>query len=270
MLTVVTLSHPGTVRPTNEDAVLWDPALGLLAIADGMGGHNAGEVASRMALDVLQQALRATAVAPDPTPPRAPAGDAASWPFGFADDAPLPVNRLRTAIRLANHDIFRASQERAEYAGMGTTLTAALIEDAHVWFASIGDSRLYAKTSDSAALNQMTRDDSFVGLLSRTPGVAPAALVDHPMRHLLTSVLGPRADISVDVKDMVLSHGALLLMTTDGLHGDVGYDVIDAILDGWEQGIELQTAAEHLVDAALGAGGRDNITLALARYSADG
>jgi serine/threonine protein phosphatase PrpC len=279
MLSVVTLSHPGAVRPTNEDAVLWDPQLGLLAVADGMGGHNAGEVASRMALDVLQQALRTSAVAapgastsPAPVGPDAPRGsgrDDAPWPFGFVDDVPLAANRLRTAIQLANRDIFRAAEEHPEYAGMGSTLTAALIEGAHVWFASIGDSRLYAKASESAPLVQMTRDDTFVGMLSDTTGVSAAALVDHPMRHLLTSVLGPRADITVDVESLILSDGQLLLMTTDGLHGDVGDAVIDAILDGWEQGVELQTAAEHLVDAALGAGGRDNITLALARYSAE-
>ncbi len=256
MLSAVTLSHRGTVRPDNEDAVLWDAAIGLLAVADGMGGHNAGEVASRVALDALQQFLHAGADR-----------HGAQWPFGFVDDLPRNANRLGTAVKLANRAVFRASQERAEYTGMGTTLTAALIEGAHVWFANVGDSRLYAKGIGETALRQLTRDDSFVRLLAATPGAEPAALAAHPMRHLLTSVLGPRPDIAVDVDEMTLSDGELLLMTTDGMHGSVGDDVIDAILDGHERGTDLEVAGEHLLEAALGVGGRNNITLALARYT---
>jgi protein phosphatase len=256
MLSVVTLSHPGAVRPTNEDAVLWDAELGLLAIADGMGGHNAGEVASALALDVLQRSLQANRQF-----------GAAQWPFGFADDRPLSVNRLQSAVRIANRDVFRASQEHAEYAGMGTTLTALLIEGAHVWFANVGDSRLYAKAAGEAPLRQLTRDDSFVGMLAEKPGLTPDALVDHPMRHLLTSVVGPRPDLAVRVDEIDLSDGEVLVLTTDGMHGAVGDEVMDALLDGHERRMDLRTAAEHFIEAALGAGGRDNITVALARYT---
>ena len=257
MLSVVTLTHPGSVRPTNEDAVLWDPQLGLLAIADGMGGHNAGEVASRLALDGLQQSLHANRVK-----------DGADWPFGFVDDLPLAANRLRTAMRMANRDVFLAAQESEAYTGMGTTLTVALIEGTHVWFASVGDSRLYAKGRGEAPLRQLTRDDSFVGLLAECPGVAPASLASHPMRHLLTSVLGPRDEVTINVHDLELSNGDLLLLTTDGMHGAVGDAVMDALLDGQELDTDLETAAGHFIEAALGAGGRDNITVALARYQA--
>jgi len=243
MLSVVTLSHPGVVRPQNEDAVIWDPELGLLAVADGMGGHNAGEVASRIALEVLQRSLRSN---------------------GSGRDA---TTRLRTAVERANRDIFREAQHRSECEGMGTTVTALLIEGATVWFASVGDSRLYVKGAGEVALRLLTRDDSFVGMLGETRGVEPAMLAEHPMRHLLTSVLGPRPDVPVDVEQVTLSPGELLLLTTDGMHGAVGDPVMDAILDGHEHGADLQTAAEHLLEAALGAGGRDNITLALARYA---
>jgi serine/threonine protein phosphatase PrpC len=242
MLNVVTLSHPGVVRPQNEDAVLWDPGLGLLAVADGMGGHNAGEVASRIALDVLQRSLQSN---------------------GGRD----AESRLRTAVERANRDIYREARERTECEGMGTTVTALLIEGAKVWFASVGDSRLYVKAAGEVALRLLTRDDSFLGMLGEARGVEPAMLAEHPMRHLLTSVLGPRADVVVEVEALTLSAGELLLMTTDGMHGAVGDPVMDAILDGHEHGADLQVAAEHLLEAALGAGGRDNITLALARYT---
>lgn len=256
MLSAVTLTHPGAVRPNNEDAILWDPVLGLLAIADGMGGHNAGEVASRVALDELQRALQSNTDKPQ-----------AEWPFGFVEDEPLAVNRLRTAARLANRGVFTKAKERAEYAGMGTTLTAALVDGARVWFASVGDSRLYVKPTGDSALRQLTRDDSFLGMLAATPGVQPLALVNHPLRHMLTSALGIAADVVVEVRELTLADGELLLMTTDGMHEAVGDVVMGAILDGHERGLDLLVAAEQLMDAALASGGGDNITLALARYT---
>ena len=102
------------------------------------------------------------------------------------------------------------------------------------------------KAAVKRALRQLTRDDSFIRLLAAAPGAEPAALAAHPMRHLLTSVLGPRSEIAVDVEEMTLSDGELLLMTTDGMHGGVGDDVMDAILDGHERGTDLEVAAEHL------------------------
>ena len=243
MLQVVTRSHPGLVRDHNEDTVIWDPGLGLAAVADGMGGHKAGEVASRLAIDVLQRSLA-------------------------ADAEPLPPNRLRTAIALANREIYQAAQQHAEYAGMGTTLTAALVDGGTLWYANIGDSRLYAKGRGEAPLRQLTRDDSFVGMLAASPGVEPATLINHPMRHMLTNVLGARPQVAVEVQQAALVDGEIILLTSDGMHGAVGDPVIDAILDGHDAGMDLEAAAEHLLEAALGAGGRDNITLALARYSA--
>jgi serine/threonine protein phosphatase PrpC len=255
LLTAYTLSHQGAVRPDNEDTAIWDPGLGLLAVADGMGGHNAGEVASQMAIDVVRQFLADTA------------RGAANWDFGYVDSLPLAANRLRTAILLANREIFRASQGRPEYQGMGTTLTAALIEGPRVWFGSVGDSRLYVKPTGDSALKLLTRDDSLVSRLEATPGVEPIQLINHPMRHLLTNVLGPKENLSVEIQSIALSEGELLLLTTDGMHAAVGDPVMEAILDGHEQGLGLQEAAEHLLDAAFGAGGGDNITIALARYS---
>ena len=256
MLQVVTLTHPGLVREKNEDAVLWDPALGLLAVADGMGGHNAGEVASQLALDVIRQSLQATE------------RESSDWPFGFSAELPLMVNRLRTAIQKANRAIYEEAQERSDCTGMGTTVTVGCIDGSRLWYASVGDSRLYAKGSGESALRQLTRDDSVVGMLAESPNVKPATLVNHPMRHLLTNVLGPRPDVVVEVEHLDLADSEVILLTSDGMHGAVGDPVIDAILDGHEHGMDLHAAAEHLVEAALGAGGRDNITIALARYSA--
>ena len=109
-------------------------------------------------------------------------------------------NRLRTGVRLANREVFRSAEERPEWAGMGTTLTAALVEGARVLFANVGDSRLYAYPP-GGAFQQKTRDDSLMGMLADAPGVDIAALEDHPMKHLLTNVLGRKADLEIEVHE---------------------------------------------------------------------
>jgi protein phosphatase len=255
MLTVATLSDPGAVRANNEDAVLWDPSIGLLAIADGMGGHNAGEVASGMAIQTLQRFLRDNA------------GDgAAQWPFGVDDKATPSANRVRTAMKLANRDVFRTSAERPECAGMGTTLTVALVEGRRVTFGSIGDSRLYSYSPSSAELRQQTRDDSLVGMLAGSPGVDPAILEGHPMKHLLTSVLGRRAEIDLEIRELTLADEELLFLCSDGMHGSVPDAVIRDLL---ASEADLPRAADRLIRLAVESGSRDNISVALARYSAD-
>jgi protein phosphatase len=148
---------------------------------------------------------------------------------------------------------------------MGTTLTAALVDGDRVVFSNIGDSRLYAYPTGGEFL-QKTRDDSLVGMLADAPGVDLATLEDHPMKHLLTNVLGRRADLDVEVQEMTLADGELLLLCTDGMHGAAADQVMRALLDAER---DLQQAADKLVQAALDGGSRDNISVVLARYSAD-
>src|SRR6266498_2268866 len=109
MLTVSSRTHPGSVRTVNEDVSLWDPDLGLIAVADGMGGHNAGEIASRMALDALHSFVKQSAA------------DDITWPFGVDPALSFAANRLRTAVKIANVRVHRAAEEHADYTGMGTT-----------------------------------------------------------------------------------------------------------------------------------------------------
>ncbi|HKT81897.1 MAG TPA: protein phosphatase 2C domain-containing protein [Vicinamibacterales bacterium] len=251
MLNVVTVTHPGAVRPTNEDVVLWDADLGLIAVADGMGGHNAGEVASRMAVDEVRAMLQAD-LSKD------------GWPFGFVESLGVHGNRVHTAILAANRKVFAAGRKDAAHAGMGTTLTVALIEDRTMWLGSVGDSRLYIKPA-GGALQLRTHDDSVVDLLRQDPAIKTLAMLNRPMQHLLTSAIGPKPEISVEIQTIELSDGDLLLLTTDGMHGPVGDEVMDMILD--DGTLDLQIAANHLLDAALGAGGRDNITIALGRFT---
>jgi protein phosphatase len=252
MLTVATQTTPGAVRANNEDSLLWDPGLGLMAVADGMGGHNAGEVASRMALDIVQRFLKESS-----------GEETMRWPFGYDGTLSLPVNRLRTAVKLANRDVLRTSEERPECAGMGTTLTAALASGPRLLVANVGDSRLYSYIRATGEFRQRTRDDSLVGMLSDAPGVDLTALEGHPMKHLLTNVLGRRAELDVHIDEIALADGEVLLLCSDGMHGSVADDSMRAVLETED---DLKRAADILVNAALDGGSRDNISIVLARY----
>jgi protein phosphatase len=239
MWTAVTKTHTGNVRANNEDLAMWDSGLGALVIADGMGGHNAGEVASRLAVEALYKSLQQT-----------------------ASSGLEAVDRLRKAVRDANREVFSTSQERPDCAGMGTTMTVALVENERVTYANVGDSRLY--TLKNGALEQMTRDDSLMGALMGVAGIGPTDLEHHPMRHLLTSVVGRKAELDVSVKELTMADGQMLLLSTDGMHGVVPVDSIAAIL---RTDPDLDRAAQLLITAALGANSKDNVTVVLARYT---
>lgn len=251
MLSVCCSTHPGSVRTVNEDCATFDSTLSFCAVADGMGGHKAGEVASRMALDAITAFMRQSAVADD-----------GAWPFAIDTAASLEANRLTTAVKLANRCVYRASRERTDYSGMGTTIVIALADGAHVTFANVGDSRLY--TMRNHRLWQLSRDDSWVNMLSQESGVDPSAFREHPMRNVLTNVVGPHPEVSVALGDFDLVEGQLILLCTDGLHGGTSDDQMSAIL---RSETDLQRAADRLVQMGVAQDGRDNVTVVLARYS---
>lgn len=231
---------------------MWDPALSYLLVADGMGGHNAGEVASSLAVEAVGAFLLKSASKEDFT-----------WPFGINPNATFNANRLTTAVKVANRRVFRASEERSEYTGMGTTVVVALAEGALVTFANVGDSRLY--TMRDGRLEQVSKDDSWVVMLSRESGLDPSAFHDHPMRNVLTNVVGARPEVDVSVGEFELADGQLLLLCTDGVYNGVSDDQMAAIL---RADTDLQKAADTLVQAAVAQDGRDNATVILGRYSA--
>jgi protein phosphatase len=132
MVEAFAISDAGLVRQTNEDSYICDDQLQLYVVADGMGGHSAGEVASRLAVEAIEAFISRSAEDGD-----------FSWPYGVDPLMSLGGNRLRTAVFLANRRVYRTSENRDDYAGMGTTVTAALISGNRLSFAHVGDSRLY-------------------------------------------------------------------------------------------------------------------------------
>ncbi len=252
MLTAYGHSHPGTVRKINEDCWLSEPEIGLFIVADGMGGHNAGEVASRLAVDAIKGFLV-----------RSREGDDFTWPYGIDPHLSYDANRLMTALKLANRRVFKAGESRDDYTGMGTTVVAGLVEGGRLIFAGVGDSRIYSWTG--AGLSQLTEDDSWVAtVLGRERGLDKSTLAEHPMRHVLTNVIGARDQTEMDVSERDFQDGETLLFCTDGLHGALDDETIGEILS--TPGA-VKDVAERLVATALERNGSDNITALVVRVN---
>lgn len=250
MLEAFALTDPGLVRKGNEDRYICNETLGLFVVADGMGGHSAGEVASRLAVETVEGFVR-----------RSHDDSDFSWPYGVDPQLTLGGNRLRTAIHLANRRVFRASESCDDYTGMGTTLTGILVGDGRVSYGHVGDSRLYAL--DGEGCRQVTRDETWVAtILASDPSMTPADVARHPMRHVLTNVLGAREQVDVQLGEFRLVPGSLFLLCSDGLYGMVKQDGIERVL---REGGDLESMARALLQAALDGGGHDNVTLVLTR-----
>jgi PPM family protein phosphatase len=247
VLTAYGVTHPGRVRKTNEDCFEVDLARGFFIVADGMGGHQAGDVASRIATEAIGGFLARSAEI-----------DGFTWPFGVNPRLSFNANRLLSAVSLANRRVFRASEERGEYTGMGTTVVAALVEGNRVTLAGVGDSRIYALTG--GVLEQLTRDDSWLTEIGR-----PSSERSHPnpMRHVLTNAIGAREQIEVVTAERTLSDGERLLLCSDGLHGAVDDEVIARILG---MAADAHAAAEELVQRVLETDANDNITALVVQH----
>ena len=242
------LTHQGNVRTSNEDAMVWDEALGFAAVADGMGGHQAGDVASTLALESLHHFLSKSAQTTDFT-----------WPFGINPAWSLTANRLMTGVKIANRRVYKQSEEGTDYVGMGTTLVAVLVDGGRITFANVGDSRLYLFSA--GVLRQLTVDDSWMVLLAKEPGITPEALRTHPMRHVLTNVVGAKPDVNFEVHEQPVS-GETLLLSSDGFHNVLSSEFMASVL---ERERDLSTAAQALMQTALAANGNDNLTVLLVR-----
>lgn len=233
----------GPVRAVNQDWLEWDLTLGVFLVADGMGGHKAGEVAAHLAIDTIRQFVSQSVESDDLT-----------WPFGLDPSLSVDKNRLATAVRLANRRVCREGETHAEFAGMGTTIVAALIRDARVTVAAVGDSRAYLWRLGT--LTQLTSDDTWVEtVLGRDPD--RGNVEHHPMRHVLTSVVGSAEDRTPELLDQTLLPGDRLLLSTDGLHTVVPAESLAALLGAGETPDET---AARLVDEAGRRHASDNVT----------
>jgi PPM family protein phosphatase len=244
------LSDTGPIRKSNQDRYLSDTALQLFVVADGMGGHAAGEVASSLAVETIAGFIRRTEE------------DAEfSWPYGIEPSLSFPGNRLRTAVHLANRRVFRAAERFDEYTGMGTTVVGALISGTRLAVANAGDSRLYL--FGNGRLTQLTRDDTWAAtVIAAQHGSDPAA-PSKSLRHVLTNVVGAREQAEVRLSEHDLTGGEMILLCSDGLHGVLDDQTIEKMLGDGGTPSEIVT---QLIEAALAGGARDNVTAVVARY----
>lgn len=221
----------------NQDALFVDVDLGLVVVADGMGGHKGGEVASTMAVNAVVEFIRVTYN-----------GREITWPFPFNPQRSRAFNRLDAALQLANRTVFDAGERTRAHAGMGTTIVAVLVEQGHLVLGHVGDSRAYVLRG--AELRQMTDDHTLLNALGRQAGLDPT------MRHVLTSGIGMGADLAPSLAEDALVAGERWLLCTDGVHG-----YLDAAsLRGALGATSAQEAADETVRRALAAGTADNAT----------
>lgn len=236
-LTAAALTDIGQVRRKNEDAWLIDTDIGLAAVADGMGGHQAGEVASQLALETLRACL--------------------------ATPAPVVDVAAQAAVAEANRVVFAESQTRGAVQGMGTTVVFIWAPDgADALIAHVGDSRGYLLREGS--LEQLTRDHSWVQAQVDAGFLDPREAATHPMRNVITRSIGFEPEIQADIRPLDLLPGDLFLLASDGLTGKLSQGDLAVRMQQVGDG-DLDAALTELIAEANRRGGEDNITALLVR-----
>ena len=234
MLEAFGVSDLGCVRSNNEDYYLLAPNLGLYVVADGMGGAQAGEHASKLAAETV-------------------------WEVIYNAGTPN-ADTLVSSFEEANRRVMSAASTDASLEGMGTTLVAALEVGNEILIASVGDSRAYVY--ESGQLIVITEDQTWVHEVGRRLGIDEESLKTHPMRHVLTMAIGVSSQLRIHTYALTPRPGTQLLMCSDGLHGVVEDDTIGAAL---ASAGDLESKCRTLIEAARAAGGPDNITTVLLR-----
>ncbi len=237
------LSDVGRRRDSNEDEFLVAPEVGLYAVADGMGGHAAGEVASRLAIETVEASIR-----------------------GAHEDGPhvsarAATDALRAAVAAANRRICDSMEGHEERRGMGTTLAALLLRGDGAVIGHVGDSRVYLLRDGE--LHRMTHDHSWVMEQVRMGLLSDDAAQHHPMRNIVTRALGGRADVAVDIVLEPVRPGDLFVVCSDGLNSMLEDEAIREIAERHRD--DPEACCRALIDAANRRGGEDNVTVVVVR-----
>jgi len=243
-------TNVGMKRNHNEDNFSILEESGLYIVADGMGGHASGEVASKMAVDALKEFFTATAQDPERT-----------WPYKMDRSKGYEENRLITGIKLANLRIYESAQRDARQRGMGTTIVTMFAVEDGVYVAHVGDSRVY-RVRDGK-IEQLTEDHSLLNDYIKMKRLTPEEIANFPHKNVIVRALGMKDTVKVDTRYEQPRANDLYLLCSDGLSGPVSDEEIFQITTG---SADLKTAASKLIEQANKAGGPDNITCVLARW----
>ncbi len=231
------MTHVGLVRSNNEDSYAADPTMGLFVVADGMGGAKAGERASRITVDTVIAEMKQ-------------AGESAG------------LDRLSESIQLANRNVRWEAGQNRQYAGMGTTVVAVLVNESRAHVANVGDSRAYLRTAGE--LYCVTTDHTWINEVGRGLGLTEKQLRTHPYRNVLTKAVGADDSLEVETHIIEFSPRDLILLCSDGLHNVAGEE---ALVRNLEADGSLEEKCEGLIEAALEKGAPDNVTVVLIEQS---
>jgi len=241
----------GRLRSHNEDSIAMSPDRSVFVVADGLGGHNGGEVASRLAIETITGFVRLAAERPDMT-----------WPFEYVNSLSRPANVLIAAIKVANLNILNKASKAQELQGMGSTVVVLFFgDDNKAYLGHLGDSRIYRYRD--GVLDQLTDDHSLVNEQVRQGILTPEEAARIPYRNVISRAAGIRPDIEPDLRVEIVKKGDLFLLCSDGLTGPVHDAEIAEVLGA--QGKNLELATKTLIDRANVLGGPDNITVGLIR-----
>jgi serine/threonine protein phosphatase PrpC len=234
-------SHVGMRRQVNEDRYALAPDLGLFVVADGMGGHTAGQVASELATSAALAAVRS-----------------------LKDGQTAPSDCLRQAIASANQRVLDEVKSRPELTGMGTTMVMLMATGSRATLAHVGDSRAYLIRDRQ--MRRLTTDHSLVGELVRRGRIDEAEAREHPHRHVLTRAIGVRDSVEPAVGEMSALAGDVFVLCSDGLTTHLEDEEIASLAEAEP---DLNGACQNLVDAANARGGQDNTTIVMLRYECE-
>jgi protein phosphatase len=242
----------GVKRARNEDNLLTLSEENVFAVADGMGGHSSGEIASQIAVEGIANFFKATRQDEEIT-----------WPYKMDKNRPYDENRFIMAVKLANLRIFEASQREARYRGMGTTIAGMNFIDGDILVAHVGDSRIYRIRNKQ--ITQITEDHSLLNDYIKAKKLTPEEIANFPHKNVIVRALGMKETVLVDLSRHPLQVGDVYLACSDGLSGMV---TDEQMLEVVVNNPDLEKATKTLIDMANKAGGVDNITVILSRVEA--
>lgn len=243
-------TNVGMKRAHNEDNFSIIEEGGLYIVADGMGGHASGEVASKMAVDALKEFFESTSNDPERT-----------WPYKMDRSRGYEENRLITGIKLANLRIYESAQRDSRQRGMGTTIVSLFAVEDGVYVAHVGDSRVY-RVRDGK-LEQLTEDHSLLNDYIKMRRLTPEEIANFPHKNVIVRALGMKDTVKVDTRYEQPRAGDVYVLCSDGLCGPISDD---EILELVVEHQDLRVAASKLIERANANGGPDNITVVLARW----
>jgi protein phosphatase len=245
-------TNVGMKRTHNEDNFSIIEEAGLYIVADGMGGHASGEVASKMAVDSMKDFFSSTAEDPERT-----------WPYKMDRSKGYEENRLITGIKLANLRIYESAQRDPRQRGMGTTIVTMFAVEDGVYVAHVGDSRGYRIREGK--IEQLTEDHSLLNDYIKMKRLTPEEIANFPHKNVIVRALGMKDTVKVDTRFEQPRAGDTYLLCSDGLSGPVtDPDMLDIVTNS----TDLKTAASRLIQRANEHGGPDNISVVLARWLA--